>query len=80
MQSIYLEGDPWETLRENWKPGHVKELKLSIEVCYGVNDHCGQLGLTLGASVKGAFQPSHLRTRNLGSLYISFYHWLVRRC
>ena len=51
MQLIYLEGDTWETLRENWRPGHGKERKLSIEVCYGVNDHCGQLGLTLWEQV-----------------------------
>ena len=37
MQLIYLEGDPWETLGENWKPGQGTERSLSIKVHYGVN-------------------------------------------
>ena len=41
MQLVYFKGDPWETLGEDWKPGHGKERSLSIKVHYGVNYHCG---------------------------------------
>lgn len=79
MQLVHLEGDPgkhWEGTRNQEKG---KEGSLSIKDASWSELPLWAAGTqTLEASVRAALQLAHLRTRELGYLYINFHQLLVR--